>query len=290
VGAPTETFIDLFKRQPTEADRIRLMSVQKALRLPDDDPLWVIFLALDYYHKLYEDAPAKILEATQNAARTTISAAEASTTEKLVNGAVAAVQERLGRIRALQWPLVIVCALLSIALIGLGISFWFATQQFREHELGLIASHERNLAAAQEQFNKTLIAKVSEVQAAATAQLARDQSILDWAKQYRDIYESRDFQARIDFVVRNPVFVDVLKALENPQRDNILRLVTNADRWRMVYSAIRQPWPCFAVINKPAVSRSATACQVGLEGEPLPPSAPAGNAPPPPPPPRPKKK
>lgn len=270
MGAPTETFIELFKRQPSESDKIRLMSVQKALQLPDDDPLWVIFLALDYYHKLYEDAPAKILEATQNAARITISSAETSTTEKLVNGALTIVQERLGRIRSLQWPLVIVCALLSIALIGLGISFWLATQQFREHEAALIANHERNLATTQEQFNKTLIMKVSEVQAAATAQLAYDQTILDWAKQYRDIYENKDFQARVDFIVRNPVFIDTLKALEVSQRDNIIRMVTNADRWRAVYSATQQPWPCFAITTKPGIMRSAMVCQVGFDGEPLP--------------------
>ena len=109
MSAVTETFLELFKRQPNEADKIRLMSVQKALRLPDDDPLWTILIALDYYQKLYEDAPAKIVEATQAAALTSIRSAEASTTEKLVLGALAIANERMERERFAQWPMVILC-------------------------------------------------------------------------------------------------------------------------------------------------------------------------------------
>lgn len=257
MGAPSETFIELFKRQPSESDKIRLMSVQKTLALPDDDPLWVIMLALDYYHKLYEEAPAKILEATQHAASTTIAAAEASTTEKLVNGALLMVQQRLGQIRALQWPWVIVCALLSIALI-------IVTQQFRDRETVLIASHEHDLAFAKEQLNKTLDMKMSEVRAEAAAKLAQDQAILDWIKQYKDQYASKEFQTRVDFVAQNPIFVDTLKALAAPQRDGIIRIVTKADQWRTAYSSTQQPWPCFAMKPK---SKSII-CQVGFEGEP----------------------
>lgn len=264
MGAPSKTFIELFKRQPSESDKIRLMSVQKALALPDDDPLWVIMLALDYYHKLYEEAPAKILEATQQAASTTIAAAEASTTEKLVNGALLMVQERLEQIRTLQWPWVIVCALLSISLIGLGISFGFATQQFLTQETALIASHERDLAFAKEQLNKTLDMKMNEMRAEVAAKLAQDQAILDWIKQYKDQYASKEFQSRVDFVAQNPIFVDTLKALEAPQRDGIVRIVTKADQWRTAYSATQEPWPCFVMKPK---SKSII-CQVGFEGEP----------------------
>lgn len=117
MAAVTETFTELFKRQPTEDDKIRLMSVQKALRLPDDDPLWTILVALDYYQKLYEEAPARILEATHTASQTTISAAEALTTEKLIDGALRIAHQRIEQARSWQTPLIIVCGLLSAALI-----------------------------------------------------------------------------------------------------------------------------------------------------------------------------
>ncbi|CAK0764909.1 hypothetical protein CCP3SC15_310009 [Gammaproteobacteria bacterium] len=266
--AVTETFIELFKRQPNEADKIRLMSVQKALRLPDDDPLWTILIALDYYQKLYEETPAKILEATQTAARTTITAAEASTTEKLVNGALAIANDRMDRARATQWPLVIVCALLSVALIGLGVSFWFAAKQFQAHEAEIAARYETKLAAAKEQLNNTLTAKISAVESAAANQLAKDKAVLDWVHQYLDVYEDKNFQSRVDFAAQNQVFIDAVKPLSVVQRDNLIRIVSKADRWREIRSSAKLPWPCFSVIKPNGRdNRETTICEVGLEGD-----------------------
>ena len=277
--AVTETFIELFKRQPNEADKIRLMSVQKALRLPDDDPLWTILIALDYYQKLYEEAPAKILEATQAAAHIAITAAEAITTEKLVDGALAIANERGERIRSSQWPLAIVSVLLSVALIGLGVSFWFAVHQFQAQEVKVVASYENKLSVANEQFNNKLLAtktqfdntlatRISEVEAIASRQLVEDRDILDWARQYRDFYKDKNFQGRIDFATQNQVFIDVVKPLGAEQRDNLIRVVSKADRWREIRSAAQLPWPCFAVIKpRDRDNRNATICEIGLDGE-----------------------
>ncbi|CAK0754945.1 hypothetical protein CCP3SC5AM1_2070005 [Gammaproteobacteria bacterium] len=263
--AVTETFIELFKRQPNEADKIRLISVQKALRLPDDDPLWTILIALDYYQKLYEEAPARILDATREAARASITTAEASTTEKLINGALKIADERIKQARSAQWPLVIVCALLSVALIGLGIGFWLATRQFQTHEAQMIAAHENNLAAVKEKFNYNLVTKMNEVEASAANQLARDKAVLEWVKQYGNFYENKDFQSRVDFVARNPVFIDVLKSLGVTQRDNLIRIISKAERWREIRHSTKLPWPCFSVIK--STSLDTTICQVGLDGE-----------------------
>lgn len=265
--AVTETFIELFKRQPSEADKIRLMSVQKALRLPDDDPLWTILIALDYYQKLYEEAPAKILEATEAAAQSTITAAEASTTEKLIEGALSIAHQRMGRIRSFQWPWVIMNALLSIALIVLGVSFWFATQQFQLYESNLAGAYEKKFTAAQEQFNKTYHEKIKEIESATADQLAQEKSILDWAKQYQDLYKNKDFQSRVDFVAKNALFVDAVKSLNIGQRDNLIQIINKADRWRTIRASTTQPWPCFAMLKPSSVNREVTICQVGWEGE-----------------------
>lgn len=262
--AITETFIELFKRQPNEADKIRLMSVQKALRLPDDDPLWTILVALDYYQKLYEEAPARILEATQTAAHSTITAAESTTTEKLVNGALAIAHERMEQNRVFQWPLVIVCVILSIALVALGVSFWLATKQFQVQEAEIVANHKIELAAVQEQFDHALATKISEVESSAASQLATDRALLEWIKQYSDLYENKDFHERIDFVAHNQVFVDAIRALNVTQQDNLIRIISKADHWREIRTSAKLPWPCFSVTR---TTKNAIICQVGLEGE-----------------------
>ncbi len=295
--AVTETFIELFKRQPNEADKIRLMSVQKALRLPDDDPLWTVLIALDYYQKLYEEAPEKIVAATHEAARTTITAAEAVTTERLVSGALAIANERMERDRASQWPLVVVCVVLSVVLVGLGVSFWSAAQQFQSREVATITNYKNQLASAKEkfqareveivkdyenklattkdQFDNTLAVRTREIQEAAASQLAKDEAVLDnekavldWVRQYQGLYTDKDFQNRVDFVAKNPVFADALRPLTTMQIDNLLRIITKADRWRGVLSAEKQPWPCFSV-RKPTGrgNREANICQVGLDGD-----------------------
>ncbi|CAK0765977.1 hypothetical protein CCP3SC1_470011 [Gammaproteobacteria bacterium] len=282
--AITETFIELFKRQPNETDKIRLMSVQKALRLPDDDPLWTILIALDYYQKLYEEAPAKILEATQIATRTSITAAEAATTEKLVNGALAIANERVERVRASQWPLVIVSVLLSIALIGFGVSFWFSAKQFQTQKVEITADYESKLATANERFNNklraakeqydtTLMTRVHEAESISVRQVANDMGMLNWANQYRDLYKDKNFQGRIDFATQNQILIDALRSLNAEQRENLIQIIGKADRWREIRSSTKLPWPCFGVINpNDRDNRNTTICKVGLEGDIAPPT------------------
>ena len=61
MAEPLETsFQKLTGRTPTEADRERLYRAKNALGLPDNDALWLLFIALDYYQLLYEKIPSQI--------------------------------------------------------------------------------------------------------------------------------------------------------------------------------------------------------------------------------------
>ena len=53
-------FQQLTGRTPTDADRERLYRAKNALGLPDNDALWLLLIALDYYQSLYEKIPSQI--------------------------------------------------------------------------------------------------------------------------------------------------------------------------------------------------------------------------------------
>jgi hypothetical protein len=53
----------LHDRLPTDAEKLNLYKIKDALKLPTDDTLWGIFIALDYHKDLYEKIPEKIMEA-----------------------------------------------------------------------------------------------------------------------------------------------------------------------------------------------------------------------------------
>ena len=61
MAEPLETsFQKLTGRTPTEADRERLYRAKDALRLPDNDALWLLLIAFDHYQSLYEQIPSRI--------------------------------------------------------------------------------------------------------------------------------------------------------------------------------------------------------------------------------------
>ncbi|MBF0268777.1 MAG: hypothetical protein HQL44_09300 [Alphaproteobacteria bacterium] len=56
-----------YQRAATDAERLRLVRIKDALGLSDDDPIWLIFIALGHYQALYEAIPARIEEAAKRA-------------------------------------------------------------------------------------------------------------------------------------------------------------------------------------------------------------------------------
>ena len=57
---------DLRKKNLSIMEKQRLHRVKTALKIPDDDALWVVIIALEYHLSLYEEIPRKIQEAKED--------------------------------------------------------------------------------------------------------------------------------------------------------------------------------------------------------------------------------
>jgi hypothetical protein len=57
-----DAFSELLGRQATDQERERLCRIKTALKLSDNDALWSILVALEFYDSLYREYPRKIAE------------------------------------------------------------------------------------------------------------------------------------------------------------------------------------------------------------------------------------
>jgi len=71
-----DNFAQLIGRQPSDKDRQDLYRVRDALKVKATDSVWLLFMALQYYVKLYEEFPAKIAATAQEVTKAIRAAAE----------------------------------------------------------------------------------------------------------------------------------------------------------------------------------------------------------------------
>ena len=75
LGAPEaingieDMLADLRKKSLSLQEKERLHRVKTALKIPDDDALWIVIIALEYHLSLYEEIPRKIQEAMDDLLR-----------------------------------------------------------------------------------------------------------------------------------------------------------------------------------------------------------------------------
>jgi hypothetical protein len=123
-------FERLFGRASTGAEREQLLHVQKALGLRDNDALWLVLFALQYYEGLYRQFPkaigaeaTRILGETRAASEATVRASAESAKADLAK-AVAMVARDVAhdaaRRQMLQW--LVVGMTLGALIFGLGFS------------------------------------------------------------------------------------------------------------------------------------------------------------------------
>ncbi len=60
----TDSYMELLGREPTDEEKQQLYRVQKALRIKDNDSLFLIIMALEYYNDQYKKVPSLIHSAT----------------------------------------------------------------------------------------------------------------------------------------------------------------------------------------------------------------------------------
>ncbi|QGM48268.1 hypothetical protein [Methylocystis heyeri] len=116
-------------RAATIAERDQLRRVQSALGLRDNDALWLVLYALQFYESLYRQFPKeigkeakRILDETRTTADATIRASvEAAKADlaKAIASAARDVARDAARRQMLQW--LVVGMLLGVALLGAGV-------------------------------------------------------------------------------------------------------------------------------------------------------------------------
>ena len=155
------SFTRLLGRQPTDAERQALYRVRDALKLENNDALWLILMALQYHQSQYEKFPAAIAQAAQDILvdfRVTADAtAEASAQEakaamaKAVASAANKVADQVAGKVKLQWIAVCFVAVT----VCLSVTGWFAYQAGVED--GSDQAHQKMLveeAAAEWSFTE----------------------------------------------------------------------------------------------------------------------------------------
>ena len=127
------SFEKLTGRQPTDADVQRLYQIKNALRLGNNDAVWLILMALQYHTSLYEKFPDEIAKASTHILtefRTTADAtarASAQTAKADLANAVATVAHKVADDvvvkKKLQWAVGAIVALVVFACVTLVLGY-----------------------------------------------------------------------------------------------------------------------------------------------------------------------
>jgi hypothetical protein len=133
-----ESFAQLLGRQPTDKDKQDLYRVRDALKLKNNDAVWLLLMALQHYEMLYSKFPTLITEAARDATKTVRDTAMAqaqaameetkkSLAESVRQAAVASARQAAG---AQLWKWVSICAgVVCLALLATG---WWGWRRGRE--------------------------------------------------------------------------------------------------------------------------------------------------------------
>jgi len=140
------SYAKLLGRQPTDSERQTLYRIKDALNLPNNDALWLVLMALQYYETLYAGIPGRISEAAQAAAGSSAAQAQSEistavaalvpTVESAVGKAAAgAVNNALNRVQLgrsifTAWGAAVVIGL------GIGIGWLFGSHILGEVQVG----------------------------------------------------------------------------------------------------------------------------------------------------------
>ena len=122
---PLSSFERMLGRAATERERDQLRRVQTELGLRENDALWLVIFALQYYEGLYRQFPKaisseaqRILSETRETAEATIRAGAESAKADLAK-AIATTARDVARRQMVQW--LVVGMLVGAGLLGVGV-------------------------------------------------------------------------------------------------------------------------------------------------------------------------
>ncbi|ARN83956.1 hypothetical protein [Methylocystis bryophila] len=125
---PLSSFERMLGRAATERERVQLRRVQAELGLRENDALWLVIFALQYYEGLYRQFPKaiaaeanRVLAETRTAAEATIRAGAESAKADLAKAIATTAREvarDVARRQMIQW--LVVGMLVGAGLLGVG--------------------------------------------------------------------------------------------------------------------------------------------------------------------------
>lgn len=126
-----DSFAKLLGRQPSDAERQQLYRVRDALELKNNDALWLVLMALQYYQDQYERFPKAIalaasetLASFKETADTMIQASAEATKADLAKAVVKTAQDvanHTAKKKMYQWA----AGCLAVAFLAFGLFGWF---------------------------------------------------------------------------------------------------------------------------------------------------------------------
>lgn len=146
-------FEKLIGQTPTDEEVAALYRTQQVLELNNDDPIWLILIALQYYLRLYNDIPKSIIEAQESALKTVTQTADliienniAQAQKEMVNVVEKTAREvayNISRKQMAQW---IAVAVISVAGAVGGVSFYINNTAFNTgYSAGIAEGHTRSV-------------------------------------------------------------------------------------------------------------------------------------------------
>ncbi|HYQ92957.1 MAG TPA: hypothetical protein VES89_13020, partial [Candidatus Competibacteraceae bacterium] len=178
--------------EPAQRDRLLRLLRQVRLDANDDDPIWRLFVALQWHLKRYEDIPRQIHQTALKTLEDTTAAVEAAVreTESTMVAALAAkvagTAETLAGRKALKTVLMAATAAIAVFALALGGSWRWLERIVRE-----------DYAQRYEQWFNQELRKAAE-------QEQVDPELLRWARQFTAQIQDPDFTQRLRFAAQHP--------------------------------------------------------------------------------------
>jgi hypothetical protein len=202
----------LAELDPAQRERFLRTLRQVRLEANDDDPIWRLFVALQWHLKLYEDIPRQIHQTALRTLEETTAAVEAAVreTESTIVAAlatqVAGTAAQLAGRKTLKAVLLAATAAIAVFALALGGSWWWLERIVRE-----------DYAQRYEQWFNQELRKAAE-------QEQVDPELLRWARQFAAQIQDPDFTQRLRFAAQHP---DAMRWLQS-ERGRALQQVEAA--------------------------------------------------------------
>lgn len=263
-------FQAIYNRAPDDNDRRRLLAAQKAMGLSDNDEMWPVIITLDHYScqimangnrnvktldehfkRMQREIDELVDVVRERAALKVATELSEESRKKILEMAEGIYEE--GRKRHL-WDrvLLVTAGVFVLIVIMWAFMYYILDDYFSEKEQLLIAEHSRQLA-----------------------NIGLTRNGADFATRFSDITDDPDFIDIAEHYRLYPVFMqnyrtlsatDPYLLLPPEKKENIRKIIIEAEAWDEFRKTNNAPWPCMKLYERSSyriANKNAKFCGVG---------------------------